>query len=125
MKTIICGSRDIIDYSQVVAAIEASGFASEITEVVSGGARGVDTMGEDWAIQNKINVQQFIPRWEAGKWAGLKRNRDMAAYADAVIAIWDGRSTGTAHMISVAKEKGLKVFVHMVERNVDADKCVY
>lgn len=110
MKTIIAGSRGIEDYGAVRSAIEASGF--EITEVVSGGARGVDKIGERFARVNFIAIKQFIPDWKAGRQAGILRNVQMAEYADALIAIWDGNSTGTKHMIDIATRKGLKVYVY-------------
>lgn len=113
MKTIIAGSRDINDYELVVAAIEQSGFT--ITEVVSGKARGVDTLGEAWAKIHNIPVKPFPAEWrpkgKLDKAAGIKRNINMGNYADALIAVWDGKSRGTEHMIRIATVKGLKVFV--------------
>ncbi len=110
VKTIIAGSRGVDRYQEVSIAVAASGF--EITEVVSGGARGVDKLGECWAEQHKIPIKQFLPDWNAnGKAAGHIRNRQMGDYADALIAIWDGESRGTKGMIDYAKAKGLKVFV--------------
>ena len=110
MKTIIAGSRGIDDYSVVKAAIAFSGF--EITEVVSGGANGVDKLGERWAKDNGVPITRFIPDWSIGKSAGIRRNEKMARYADCVICIWDGVSPGTKHMMQFAKRLGLKVFVH-------------
>lgn len=110
MKTIIAGSRGIVNYSLVKETIEESGF--EITEVVSGGARGVDRLGERYAKENNIPIKQFIPDWDGlGKKAGHVRNREMGDYADALIALWDGVSKGTAGMIEYAQKKGLKVYV--------------
>jgi hypothetical protein len=112
MKVIIAGSRDISDYELVVKAVEDSGFA--ITEVVSGTARGVDRFGERWARESNVAVKRFPANWDKyGKRAGFLRNVDMADYADALIAVWNG-STGTANMISLAKKRGLKVFVRSV-----------
>lgn len=110
MKVIIAGSRSITNQQTVVQAIEQSGF--DITEVVSGTARGVDRLGEAWAEQNNVPVKRFPADWR--KWGyigGFKRNEQMAEYADALIAIWDGGSGGTRHMIRIARERGLKVFV--------------
>jgi len=117
MKTIIAGSRGIDDPECVLEAIEKSGI--EITEVVSGGARGVDRMGESYAEASNIPVKQFIPDWSKGRWAGLARNRDMAKYADAAIIIWDGKSRGTKNMIEEAKKNGLTVYVHTVINGVE------
>lgn len=109
MKTIIAGSRGIESYAVVKEVIEDSGF--EITEVVSGGARGVDKTGEQWAKKNNIPIKRFLPDWRAGRQAGMLRNVEMGNYADALIAIWDGTSSGTKHMIDYATRKGLKIFL--------------
>lgn len=97
MKVIIAGSRDL--YGPVDLAVNNSGF--NITEVVSGTARGIDKSGEHWAAGSGIPVKQFVADWDKhGKAAGIIRNNDMACYADALIAIWDGKSKGTLHMIN-------------------------
>lgn len=95
--------------------LELAIFASEfeITEVVCGGARGVDALGRSYAYSMKIPVKLFPANWEEhGKSAGPIRNTLMADYADALIAIWDGKSRGTGDMINKAKSKGLKVYVY-------------
>lgn len=114
MKTIIAGSRGITKYSIVCDAVQASRFL--ITEVVSGGARGVDRLGEEYARKHALPVKQFIPDWNAhGKSAGFKRNVEMAEYAQALIAVWDGESRGTKHMIDIARSKGLNVHVYYLK----------
>lgn len=116
MKTIIAGSRGIVDYSLVGRAVEISGFA--ITEVVSGAAKGVDQLGERWADENKIPVTQFYPNWHIhGRAGGMIRNARMAEYADALIAIWDGKSKGTKGMVQEAKKRGLKVCIVQPNEN--------
>ena len=112
MKVIIAGSRGIIDYNIVKEAIEESGF--QITEIVSGNARGVDKLGEKYAKENNIKIKQFIPDWSQGKSAGFVRNKVMGDYSHALIALWDGESRGTKHMIDYAKKIGLKVFVKII-----------
>jgi len=110
MNTIIAGSRTITDPSTVVQAITASGW--NITRVLSGLAKGVDKLGMDWADRNGIPVDEYPAHWELeGKRAGYLRNERMAESADALIAIWDGRSKGTGHMIDIARREGLRVFV--------------
>jgi hypothetical protein len=114
MKTIIAGSRNITDYSLVREAISRIDW--DITEVVSGMAKGVDSMGSFWAMQNNIPVAEYPADWDRhGKKAGVIRNVVMAKHADALIAIWDGKSRGTGHMISEAKALGLRVAVFLVE----------
>lgn len=113
MKVIIAGSRDIHNYEELLVAVAKSEFT--ITEVVSGGARGVDALGEIWARRNMVSVKRFIPDWNLlGKPAGMVRNSQMAQYADALIALWDGKSYGTKNMIETAEKLGLKVYVHQV-----------
>jgi hypothetical protein len=99
MKVIIAGSRSILDKWTIVEAVGATDWI--IDEVVSGGAVGVDRLGEEWAATHNIPVRQFIAEWDRyGKAAGIYRNNDMAQYADALIAVWDGKSRGTLHMIN-------------------------
>jgi hypothetical protein len=111
MKVIVAGSRTIVDMHELHAAIILSEF--EISEIVSGGARGVDQLGELWASSYGIPVKRFLPEWnKLGRSAGHARNIEMADYADALIAIWDGKSRGTKHMVETARYRGMKVFVH-------------
>jgi hypothetical protein len=106
VKVIVAGSRDIADFAAVSLAIESSGFA--ITEIVSGAAKGVDTLGERWASENGVAIKRFPANWaEHGKAAGPIRNREMARYGDALVAIWDGVSNGTQNMIDEAVRAGL------------------
>lgn len=114
MKTIIAGSRDGVTLLDVTWAVQNCGW--EITHVVSGGARGVDEMGEGIADALAIPKTIFMPNYERyGKHlAPRARNTEMANNAEALIAVWNGSSKGTLHMIKVATSKGLKVFVHSV-----------
>jgi hypothetical protein len=112
VKTIIAGSREL-GIDSFVAAIECCPATPSITEVVSGTARGIDSIGESWARDNKIPLKQFPADWDTyGRSAGYIRNAEMADYADALIAIWDGKSRGTKHMIDIATKKGLEVFIY-------------
>lgn len=112
MKVIIAGSRTIIEPLKLQGAIQKSEF--DITEVVSGAARGADALGELYAIEHKIPLKRFPANWaKHGKSAGYQRNALMADYADGLIALWDGKSRGTKHMIDLAKKSGLEVFVHL------------
>jgi hypothetical protein len=115
MKVIVAGSRKINDFRLVKEAIEYATQRIKPTEIVSGDARGVDCLGAHWAENEGIPVQRFRAHWHLhGKRAGYLRNEEMADYADALVAIWDGQSPGTKHMIDLAKEKGLKVYVKKV-----------
>jgi hypothetical protein len=116
MITIIAGTRDIWDYNLVDQAVYESGF--NITEVVSGYARGVDTVGEAWSLVNGLGyAKAFKADWDQyGLSAGHRRNLEMAIYAQALIAIWDGKSKGTRDMIKVATQKNLVVYVKNLSR---------
>lgn len=115
MKVIIAGSRQIEDYDIVVRAVQASEF--HVTEVVSGMARGVDRLGLKYAKHYNLSAKHVPADWQKhGKAAGFIRNVEMAEYADALIAVWDGKSHGTAHMIAEARKRGLKVFVFSAEK---------
>lgn len=113
MKVIIAGSRTIDDYEFVRQAVRDSEF--DVTEVVSGGAPGVDRMGERWAQENDKPIRMFLARWKVlGRRAGIERNKEMAKYADALVAIWDGESRGTNHMIETMKAAGKPVWVFRI-----------
>jgi hypothetical protein len=132
MRVIVAGSRSIGDYSEVEKAIKESGFT--VTELVEGGAKGVDALGKKWAEANNIPVTTFQAKWkeidrpgarvrrnEYGQYnalAGLWRNEDMAKYVapdGALILVWDGKSKGAEHMKQTAEVYRLKTYVHIVE----------
>lgn len=113
MRTIIAGSRSITSMNILEKAIDDSGFS--ISAVISGNARGVDSLGELWASEHDIPVQLFPAQWHVyGRSAGYRRNEEMAQNADALIACWDGVSKGTKHMIDIANKHNLKVHVYKV-----------
>lgn len=92
----------------------ASGF--DITEVVCGMARGIDTCGMKWAEARNIPVKRFPADWKRhGKASGPIRNEEMARYADALILVWLGNSRGSADMKERAKNHGLKIHEMIVE----------
>lgn len=110
-STIIAGSRSCTDIEVLRRAIRLCGWVPDV--VISGGARGVDKLGEQWAAENNVPVEQYLADWNKyGKSAGYIRNVKMAENANSLIAIWDGESVGTRHMIDIAKKKRLHVFVY-------------
>jgi len=116
MKLIIAGSRNITDYELVKTQLDT---LLDITEVVCGKARGVDALGERWAIENNIPVKYFPANWDKyGKSAGYRRNVEMAEYADGLFAIWDGESKGTNHMVNIAKEKHMPILIYNTKTKV-------
>ena len=111
MRTIIAGSRTL-GLSSAREAMAECGWTA--TEVVCGCARGVDVAGEHWATEKAIPVLRFPADWTRyGRSAGYRRNELMAQNADALVAVWDGHSRGTKHMIDIARRAGLLVFVYL------------
>lgn len=118
MKTIVAGSRSITDISIVRTAIENCGWS--ITEIVSGGANGVDKIGELLAKEKSIPLKIFPADWDLhGKKAGHFRNSQMAYYADALVLVWNGKSRGSADMLHQAKQRGLRVYVQLEDSLMD------
>ncbi len=112
MRCIIAGSRTISDLTLINKAVLKSGWLKDIALVISGGARGVDKTGEQWAATNNIPIRVVPAHWEKyGKSAGYRRNLEMADDADILIAVWDGQSEGTKHMIDIMQAANKPVFV--------------
>ena len=112
MKTIIAGSREGIDKNDLLIALAVIDW--EVTEVVCGMARGADLIGKKWAEEQGIPVIERPADWEkyGRTLAGAIRNQQMADEADALIALWDGKSPGTKNMIEIATREGLKVLTY-------------
>lgn len=115
---IIAGSRGLAgmgDYELVSLAAKRSGY--KVLRVISGTAKGVDTAGERWATEHGIEVKRVTADWGAdGKSAGYKRNERMRNQADALIAVWDGESRGTKHMVSIMHDVQKPVYLLKVMR---------
>ena len=122
LRVIIAGSRDFSDYEllkkSTIEIIKKKTMLPDLTRIISGGARGADTLGERFANEMGLEISRFIPDWDGlGKRAGYVRNAEMAKFAaedgnyGALIAFWDGKSRGTKHMINLANKYGLEVHV--------------
>lgn len=117
IRIIIAGGRDFSNYPKLKAHVDK--FLETITcpvTIVSGGARGADTLGEQYARECGYPVKRFPANWDKyGKSAGPKRNEEMALYAaeehGVLVAFWDGKSRGTKDMIDRATEYKLEVQV--------------
>ena len=113
MQTIIAGSRNLEDYNLVIEAVSKAPW--EPTVVVSGGAKGIDSLAEQWAVATGIPCEKYPANWKKyGRAAGPIRNKEMAEKAEALIAIWDGKSNGTKNMIALARKAELSIFVYRV-----------
>lgn len=101
MKLIIAGTRDIeLTEEDINFWVHHFNIVTDIEEVVSGNSGNVDLTGERWS-NNYLNKQPrvFAAPWEKmGGRAGPFRNQQMADYADALLVVWDGKSSGSLDM---------------------------
>ena len=108
----ICGSRSInnIDIDRYLDW-------QDFSEVVCGGATGVDTIAEVWAKKHGLEFVAFLPNYPAygSKKAPLVRDREMVEYCDCLVAFWDGKSTGTLYTVAYAAEYGVPYRLPVIE----------
>ena len=110
MKVAVIGSRGL--------TVDDLGkyLPKDTTEIVSGGAKGIDTCAKEYAISHGIKLTEFLPEYSRyGRGAPLKRNLKIIEYADVVIAFWDRQSKGTKNVIENCKKLNVKVDVHIIE----------
>ena len=108
MKVAVIGSRNL--------TVENLGqyLPEETTEIVSGGAKGVDTCAREYALAMGLKLTEFLPEYNRyGRGAPLKRNLQIIDYADCVLAFWDGQSRGTKFVIEHCKAQGKPVRVFL------------
>ncbi len=110
MKLAIIGSRTItlVNLSDYLPA--------DVTEIVSGGAKGIDTVAADYAREHGVPLTEFLPdyaRYRQG--APLKRNAQIADYADEALVFWDGVSRGTMHTVELFKKQGKPITLIRME----------
>lgn len=112
-KVIIAGTRTFDNYPLLCSFCDKCLSQKELTNdivIISGAAKGADTLGEHYARMKGFAVESHPADWEKhGRAAGPIRNAEMADTADALIAFWDGQSRGTANMIETARKKSLKI----------------
>ena len=117
-RVIIAGSCSFTDYDRLQAVCDnilANKCRTHAIVVISGTARGADTLGERYAQERGYGLQRFPADWQQyGRAAGPIRNRQMADNADALICFWNGHSPSAKNMISTANRRGLNVRTIMV-----------
>lgn len=113
---VVCGSRSITEKEIVKEGIrEAIKKFNEreetISQVLTGGADGVDSVAKEWVSDKDIQYEEIEPKWEkyGGKRAPIERNKKLIEKADYIVAVWDGKSSGTKFMIDNAGETPLYV----------------
>ncbi|MGL5316725.1 MAG: DUF2493 domain-containing protein [Peptostreptococcaceae bacterium] len=105
LKVIVAGSRGIEDYQYVRSILDK--IITEDDEIVSGMAKGIDSLAVRYAKEKGKKLHEFPADWgKHGKRAGYLRNEEMGKFADTLVAIWDGESKGTGHMIDIMRRLG-------------------
>ena len=100
MRIDVIGSRDI-------TVTDIGRYISDVDEIVSGGARGVDSCVTEYAKRNGIKLTVFLPKYDMyGRVAPIVRNKEIVNYSDKVIAFWNGSSKGTLSVIKYARKMG-------------------
>ena len=111
MKIAIIGSRNLT-VSNIGEYIPES-----CTEIVTGGAKGIDTYAAEYAQKLNLKLTLFLPEYHKyGKVAPLIRNKLIVDYSDLVIALWDGSSSGTKSVISYCEKVGKKITVYLLKK---------
>jgi len=114
MKLAIIGSRNIEN-------IDLDKYIKDKPEVIiSGGAKGIDTIAWKWALENNIEIIVHRPEYNKyGKYAALKRNDTIINEADKIIAFWNGLSNGTKYVIDKTKELNKPLEIIIIENNYE------
>lgn len=100
MKVAVIGSRNL------TIANLGDYLPENVTKIISGGARGIDSCARAYAFDHGIPLLEFLPDYEKfGRFAPLKRNLDIIGHADYVLAFWDGKSRGTKYVIDICRER--------------------
>lgn len=122
-KIIINGSRDFHNYTYLRLILKdyimTNQINPELIEIISGGAKGADTLAIKFAKEYNLNYKVMNADWNKyGKRAGIIRNAEMLTYAISnpndiaiLISFWNGTSKGTKHMIDISNDKGIIVKV--------------
>ncbi|WP_317855497.1 DNA-processing protein DprA [Chakrabartyella piscis] len=109
MKVAVIGSRNLS-----IENLE-NYLPKNTTEIVSGGAKGIDTCARNYALEHNLLLKEFLPNYsEFGRAAPIRRNIEIIAYADYVLAFWDGKSKGTEFVIKQCKKKDVICDVIMI-----------
>lgn len=115
-RVIVAGSRTFLDYDLMCRELDnlfwiSPEFENRDIKIVSGMADGADTLAIRYADEHQLTKILFPANWKSYKRiAGFLRNEDMLSIATHLVVFWDGKSSGTRHMIEIAKAKGIPVW---------------
>ena len=112
MRIIVCGGRNFTDYKLLKRKLDklTSKLDKSKLVILSGHAKGADTLGEQWCFERKVTYEIYRPDYSqwGKKLAPIKRSEEMVKNANTLIAFWDGFSLGTRHIVEYAKKQGMK-----------------
>ncbi len=109
MKVAVVGSRTI------TVDDLAPYLPPETDEIVSGGAKGVDTCAREYALSNGIKLTEFLPEYNVyGRAAAVVRNKEIVDYADIVVVFWDGKSKGTKSIVKYCEKQSKPAYIHIM-----------
>ena len=116
MNVAIVGSRSFEDFETLDNFVKSVVFPKDIEAVVSGGARGADTLAEMFAARYSISTKILLPDWSKyGRRAGFIRNKLIVDHVDILIAFWNGKSKGTASTIDLARQQNKPTYIYTFE----------
>lgn len=116
MKLVIAGSRNL-ELNICFLNEMLDNFNLYPEEIVCGCARGIDYLGEKYSEYNGLKLAEFPANWEEhGKAAGPIRNREMAKYGDALLLIWDGKSSGSQNMKEEMKKQNKPIYEIIIKQ---------
>lgn len=116
-RVIVAGGRDFDNYEYLSQQLDvlfwnSSFFDARQIKIISGMAEGADTLAVRYADEHRLTKILFPANWKSHRrFAGFLRNEDMLSIATHLVAFWDGKSSGTKHMIEIAQAKGISVWV--------------
>lgn len=110
-RVIVAGTRSFSNYPFIASKLDRLLVRRADAMILTGDAPGVDACAARYARERRLSFEIYEADWDMGEQAGPIRNATMASEADALVAFWDGKSRGTADMISKAKGYGLEVRV--------------
>lgn len=123
-RVIVAGGREFNDYLLLASTLDKLLRGKLMTHdivIVSGKARGADSLGEKYAKACGFEVAEYPADWDKyGKSAGYKRNQKMGENSDCTVAFWDGQSVGTKHMIDITEKSGKPLRVVKTEGELHA-----